>query len=222
MPQDGFPHGRGHLLQPHRLQLHFAAHQFAARHHLRRRSATSNFAPTYQGYSTGVFPPSATVGPSSSVNLYSLDLNQRTSYAIQMSASIQHQIGKDGVVEIGYLGTLGLKLQQNVQVSNALPGPSATVNQRRAYVGAVFAPGTVFPPYINVQGTSVGGGDDRHTTQHRAVQLPLAVYARGAALLSRTLLPEFLHFLESHHQRAAVPQRRRRDRFGKFTAAEQL
>jgi hypothetical protein len=119
--------------------------------------STTNFAPTYQGYSTAVFPSNQLVGPASSINLYSLDLNQRTSYAIQISASLQRQIGRDGVVEIGYLGTLGLKLQQNVQVSNALPGPSATVNQRRAYVGAIFAPGTVFPPYINVQGTSVGG-----------------------------------------------------------------
>ena len=119
---------------------------------------STTFVPTYQGYGTSVFPVSVVVGPSLSSNLYSIDLNQRTSYAIQMSASLQHQIGKDGVVEIGYLGTLGIKLQQNVQVSNALPGPSATTAQRRAYVGAIFAPGTVFPPYINVQGASVGGG----------------------------------------------------------------
>jgi hypothetical protein len=118
--------------------------------------SSSSFAPNYQGYGTSVFPASVVVGPSSSINLYSLDLNQRTSYAIQLSSSIQHQIGKDGVIEAGYLGTLGLKLQQNVQVSNALPGAAATVNQRRPYVGAIFAPGTVFPSYINVQGSSVG------------------------------------------------------------------
>jgi hypothetical protein len=115
--------------------------------------STTTFAPTYQGYN--VFPASVAIGPSATVNLYSLDLNQRTSYAIQMSASLQHQIGRSGVVEIGYLGTLGLKLQQNVQVSNALPGSSA-VNPRRPYVGAIFAPNTVFPSYINVQGASVG------------------------------------------------------------------
>ncbi len=118
--------------------------------------STTSFAPTYQGYGTSVFPPSVAVGPASTINLYSIDLHQRTSYAIQLSSSIQHQIGKDGVVEIGYLGTLGLKLQQNVQVSNALPGPAATVNQRRPYFGAIFAPGTVFPSYINVTGSSVG------------------------------------------------------------------
>jgi hypothetical protein len=117
----------------------------------------STFAPLYQGYGTSVFPANVVVGPSLSVNLYSLDLNQRTSYTIQMSSSLQHQIGKNGVIEIGYLGTLGLKLQQNVQVSNALPGSTAVAG-RRPYVGAVFAPGTVFPSYINVQGSSVGGG----------------------------------------------------------------
>ena len=117
----------------------------------------STFAPLYQGYGTSVFPANVVVGPSLSVNLYSLDLHQRTSYAIQMSSSIQHQIGKNGIVEIGYLGTLGLKLQQNVQVSNALPGSTAVAG-RRPYVGAIFAPGTMFPSYINVQGASVGGG----------------------------------------------------------------
>jgi hypothetical protein len=72
-----------------------------------------------------------------------------------MSASIQHQIGRSGMIEIAYLGTLGLKLQQNVQVSNTPPS-SLPVAPRRAYIGAIFAPGTVFPSYINVQGASVG------------------------------------------------------------------
>jgi hypothetical protein len=117
--------------------------------------STVSFAPTYQGYGAAIFPASVVIGPSASVNLYSLDLNQRTSYAIQMSSSVQHQLGRDWVLELGYLGTLGLKLQQNVQVSNALPG-STPVNPRRPYAGAVFAPGSVFPSYINVQGASVG------------------------------------------------------------------
>ncbi|SPE40961.1 TonB-dependent receptor [Candidatus Sulfopaludibacter sp. SbA3] len=117
----------------------------------------STFAATYQGYGASVFPPNVAVGPSLSANLYSLDLHQRTSYAIQLSSSVQHQIGKSGVLEMGYLGTLGLKLQQNVQVSNSLPGSTAVAG-RRPYVGAIFTPGTVFPYYINVQGTSVGTG----------------------------------------------------------------
>jgi hypothetical protein len=117
--------------------------------------ASTSFAPTYLGYN--LFPPNIAVTPTTSVNLYSLDPNQKTSYAIQMSASIQRQIGKNGVIEIGYTGTLGLKLQQNVQLSNALPGSTAVAG-RRPFAGAIFAPGTVFPSYINVTGNSVVAG----------------------------------------------------------------
>jgi hypothetical protein len=113
------------------------------------------FAPTYRGFN--LFPPSLAIAPSTSVNLYSLDPHQRTSYAIQMSASVQHEIGRNVVIEVGYTGTLGIKLQQNVQLSNTLPGPTAA-STRKPYAGAVFAPGTVFPSYITVTGNSVGAG----------------------------------------------------------------
>jgi hypothetical protein len=133
------------------------------------------FAPAYQGYS--LFPLSLAIGPSTSVNLYSLDPNQRTSYAIQMSSSVERQAGRNGVIEVGYTGTLGIKLQQNLQVSNTLPGPTAA-STRRPYLGAVFAPGTVFPSYITVTGNSVGGGtiailpNEAQSNYH-------ALYARG-------------------------------------------
>jgi hypothetical protein len=110
------------------------------------------FAPTYQGFNQ--FPSSLSIGPSTSVNLYSLDPNQRTSYAVQMSSSIQRQIARNTSIEAGYTGTLGIKLQQNVQLSNTLPGPTAA-STRRPYLGAIFAPGTVFPSYITVTGNSV-------------------------------------------------------------------
>lgn len=113
------------------------------------------FAPTYQGFN--LFPPSIALGPSASVNLYSLDPHQRTSYAIQESASLERELGHNAVIELGYTGTLGIKLQQNVQVSNTLPGPTAA-STRKPYAGAVFAPGTVFPSYITVTDDSVGGG----------------------------------------------------------------
>jgi Carboxypeptidase regulatory-like domain len=145
---------------------------------------TVSFAPTYQGYSN-VLPSSATISPSTSVNLYSLDPNQRTSYAIQMSASLQRQIGRNGVIEAGYTGTLGLKLQQNVQLSNALPG-STPVAGRRPYVGAVFAPGTVFPSYINVQGNSVAAGTIA-TLPNEAQGNYHALYIRGERRFSNGL-----------------------------------
>lgn len=134
-----------------------------------------SFAPTYQGYN--LFSPSLSIGPSTSVNLYSLDPNQRTSYAIQMSSSIQRQIGQNGVIEVGYTGTLGIKLQQNVQLSNTLPGPTAA-STRKPYLGAVFAPGTVFPSYITVTGNSVLGGTIA-TLPNEAQSNYHALYIRG-------------------------------------------
>jgi hypothetical protein len=150
---------------------------------------STSFAPTYQGYN--VLPPSVTIGPSVSVNVYSLDPHQRTSYAMQMSASAQRQVGKSGVLEAGYTGTLGLKLQVNIQLSNALPGSTAVAG-RRPYVGAVFAPGTVFPSYIAVNGSSVAAGT-MAVLPNEAQGNYHAVYLRGERRFSNgfSLLSSF-------------------------------
>jgi len=93
------------------------------------------------------------VGPTP-VTQPSIDLHQRTSYSPQWSFTIQRELARDQMIEVGYLATLGIKLQQNVQPNNSQPG-SAAVDPRRPYGGLVFDPGVVFPPYITVQGTSV-------------------------------------------------------------------
>jgi hypothetical protein len=95
----------------------------------------------------------AVVGPVA-VTQPSLDLHQRTSYSPQWSLSIQRELRSDLVVEAGYLATLGVKLQQNVQPNNSQPG-SGSVDPRRPYGGLVYDPGVVFPSYITVQGSSV-------------------------------------------------------------------
>jgi len=61
------------------------------------------------------------------------------------------------VFEAGYLASLGLKLEQNVQPNNSRPGTGA-VDPRRPFLGVQYAPGTVFPPYVNVVGNSVPVG----------------------------------------------------------------
>jgi hypothetical protein len=93
------------------------------------------------------------VGPTA-VTQPSIDLHERTSYAPQWSFTIQRELARDMMIEVGYLATLGIKLQQNVQPNNSQPG-SAAVDPRRPYGGLVFDPGVVFPPYITLQGTSV-------------------------------------------------------------------
>src|SRR5262249_42270669 len=87
--------------------------------------------------------------------------------------------------EVGYTGTLGLKLQQNVQLSNALPGSTAVAG-RRPYVGAIFASGTVFPYYINVQGDNVAAGTIG-TLPNEAQGNYHALYIRGERRFSKGL-----------------------------------
>ena len=111
----------------------------------------NNFIPSITNFNP--FGASAVVGPVA-VTQPSLDLHQRTSYSPQWALSIQRELGRDMVVEVGYLGTLGIKLQQNVQPNNSQPG-SAAVDPRRPYGGLVYGPGVTFPYYITVQGTSV-------------------------------------------------------------------
>lgn len=114
---------------------------------------SNNFVPQYKGYD--VFGP-AVVGPSQ-IQAAGIDLHQRTSYNIQWNLSIQRSLMKDVVFEAGYLASLGLKLEQNVQPNNALPGLGA-IDPRRPFAGLTYADGTQFPSYITVQGNSVPVG----------------------------------------------------------------
>jgi hypothetical protein len=114
---------------------------------------SDNFIPRFRDFD--VFGP-AVVGPVQ-IQAAGIDMFQRTSYSMQWNLSVQRTIAKDMVVEAGYLANIGLKLEQNVQPNNALPGTGA-VDPRRPYLGVEFAPGTVFPSYITVQGNSVPVG----------------------------------------------------------------
>ncbi len=115
--------------------------------------SSDNFIPRFQGFD--IFGP-AVVGPSQ-IQAAGIDINQRTSYTLQWNFSVQRELGKNMVVEASYLATLGLKLEQNVQPNNAQPGLGA-VDPRRPYLGVTYAPGTVFPSYVNVVGNSVPVG----------------------------------------------------------------
>jgi hypothetical protein len=87
----------------------------------------------------------------------SIDINQRTSYSTQWTFSIQQELGRDIILELGYQGDAGLKLEQNVQPNNAQPGLGA-VDPRRPYKGLQWAQGLQFPAYFTVVGNSVPVG----------------------------------------------------------------
>src|SRR5258708_1953678 len=75
----------------------------------------TTYNPKNQGYN--IFGPGV-VGPSQ-IQAAGIDINQRTSYSLQWNASVQRQLGKNIVLEAGYIATLGIKLEQNVQPNNA-------------------------------------------------------------------------------------------------------
>ncbi len=130
------------------------------------------FTPQFRGFD--IFGP-AIVGPVQ-IQQAGLDLEMRTSYSPQWSFNVQRELRRDMMVEIGYLATMGIKLEQNVQPNNARPGPGA-VDPRRPYRALRFAPGTQFPPYITVQGESVPVGFINY--------LPRSAQSNYHALLAR-------------------------------------
>jgi len=115
--------------------------------------SSNAFVPQFRGFD--IFGP-AVVGPVQ-IQQAGIDLFQRSSYSLQWNFAIQQQLGRSLTAEAGYLATAGVKLSQNVQPNNARPGPGA-VDPRRPYRALKFAPGTVFPPYVTVQGSSVPVG----------------------------------------------------------------
>ena len=67
-----------------------------------------------------VFTP-AIVG-TASVQAAAIDPHQGTPYTPEWSFNIQRSLGNDTMIQIGYLGTVGVHLEQNVQVNNGMPG----------------------------------------------------------------------------------------------------
>ena len=113
-----------------------------------------SYSPATQGFN--IFGPGI-LGPAQ-IQAAGIDLNQRTSYSMQWNFSVQRELAKNVVLEVGYLATLGLKLEQNVQPNNSQPSTNTAVDPRRPYAALIYAPGTQFPSYLQVQGSSVPVG----------------------------------------------------------------
>ena len=146
---------------------------------------SDNFIPRFRDFD--VFGP-AVVGPAQ-IQAAGIDMFQRTSYSMQWNFTVQRKLAKDALIEAGYLANAGLKLEQNVQPNNALPGTGA-VDPRRPYLGLEFAPGTVFPSYITVQGNSVPVGfinylpHSAQSNYHAALLRVEKRFSAGASFLS--------------------------------------
>src|SRR5215471_10168706 len=114
---------------------------------------SNNFVPQFRGFD--IFGP-AVVGPVQ-IQQAGIDINQRTSYSLQWTFTVQRDLWRRLAFEAGYMASLGLKLEQNVQPNNAKPGLGA-VDPRRPYAALQYAPGTQFPSYVTVVGNSVPVG----------------------------------------------------------------
>jgi hypothetical protein len=114
---------------------------------------SNNFIPQYRGFD--IFGP-AVVGPVQ-IQQAGIDLHERTSYSMQWTFTIQRELWHKLAFEMGYMASLGLKLEQNVQPNNSQPGLGA-VDPRRPFAALSYAPGTQFPSYVTVVGNTVPVG----------------------------------------------------------------
>ncbi len=78
---------------------------------------------------------SAIVG-TQAVQAAALDQHQGTPYSPQWSFNVQRSLTPHTSLEIGYLGTAGIHMEQNVQVNNSMPGTAV----KRPYYGLQLSP----------------------------------------------------------------------------------
>jgi hypothetical protein len=111
-----------------------------------------------QVFGLGVVTPTLPAGTAASVQAAGIDLNQRTSYSGVWTMTVQRELVRDVAFEVGYLGSVGLKLEQNVQPNNAPPSTSTSIDPRRPFYGLTYASGMQFPYYLQVTGNVVPVG----------------------------------------------------------------
>jgi hypothetical protein len=128
----------------------------------------------------------AAVVGSQAISAAAIDPHQGTPYSPQWSLNIQRQIGKDALAEIGYLGSGGVHLEQNVQVNNSMPGTTV----KRPYFGLTLSPDVQAALKFPVSSTTVPVSQvnyfphSAHSTYH-ALSLRLEKrYQAGLSALS--------------------------------------
>jgi hypothetical protein len=84
-----------------------------------------------------------------------MQTNPPPQYIQQWSASIEQSLGRNTVMEIGYLGSNGYNLQRAHLINNAQPGPGL-IQPRRPFRKISFVPNTVLPANITVASSTFG------------------------------------------------------------------
>ena len=89
------------------------------------------------------------------VSFTGMPTNPSPQYIQQWSGVLEQSLGKNTVVEIGYLGSRGFHLQRSHLINNALPGPGL-IQPRRPFKTISFVPNTELPTNITVKSTTFG------------------------------------------------------------------
>jgi hypothetical protein len=89
------------------------------------------------------------------VSFTGMQTNPAPQYIQQWSAAIEQSLGKNTVLEIGYLGSGGFHLQRSHLINNAQPGPGL-IQPRRPFKTISFVPNTELPSNITVKSTTFG------------------------------------------------------------------
>ena len=111
---------------------------------------SDNFTPSIKTFN---FAP-AVLG-TTVVSFTGMQTNPSPQYIQQWSAAVEQSLGKDTVMEIGYLGSGGFNLQRAHLINNAQPGPGL-IQPRRPFKKISFVPNTVLPPTTPVVSTTFG------------------------------------------------------------------
>jgi hypothetical protein len=102
---------------------------------------TFNFAPAVLGVTV--------------VSFTGMQTHPAPQYIQQWSASLEQSLGRNTVMEIGYLGSRGFHLQRAHLINNAQPGPGL-IQPRRPFTQISFVPNTVLPSNLQVVSTTFG------------------------------------------------------------------
>jgi Carboxypeptidase regulatory-like domain len=111
---------------------------------------SDNFTPSIKTYD---FAP-AVLGVTT-VGFTAMQTNPPPQYIQQWSASLEQSLGRNTVMEIGYLGSNGYNLQRAHLINNAQPGPGL-IQPRRPFRKISFVPNTVLPANITVASSTFG------------------------------------------------------------------
>ena len=95
-----------------------------------------NVSPAFYQWQTGVNPFTGSSGAPSVYGLATVDPNFRTAYVQNFNTNIEYQVSRNTLLTVGYVGSLGRRLFNLIDINQARPGignSTAVLQPRRPY-----------------------------------------------------------------------------------------